>query len=39
MHPIYLFYMSMHPAGCVAEDRNIQIFIRFRALPDGRLNA
>ncbi|MFC1858723.1 hypothetical protein ACFL9U_11975 [Thermodesulfobacteriota bacterium] len=27
------------PPGCVAKARNIQIFLRFRALPDGRLNA
>jgi hypothetical protein len=24
---------------CVAKARNIRIFLRFRALPDGRLNA
>jgi hypothetical protein len=24
---------------CVAKAQNIQIFLRFRALPDGRLNA
>jgi hypothetical protein len=27
------------PSGCVAKTRNIQIFLRFRALPVGRLNA
>ncbi len=27
------------PLGCVAKTRNIQIFLRFRALPSGRLNA
>jgi methanogenic corrinoid protein MtbC1 len=27
------------PSGRVAKTRNIQIFLRFRALPGGRLNA
>ena len=27
------------PPGCVAKTRNIQIFLRFLALPAGRLNA
>jgi len=27
------------PPGCVAKARNILIFLRFRALPDSRLNA
>ena len=26
------------PPGCVAKARHIQIFLRFRALPAGRLN-
>jgi len=26
------------PSGCVAKTRNIQIFLRFRALPAGHLN-
>jgi hypothetical protein len=27
------------PSGCVAKTPNVQIFLRFRALPAGRLNA
>ncbi len=27
------------PSGCVAKARNIRIFLCFRALPNGRLNA
>jgi hypothetical protein len=35
----YHFGRRCIPSGCVAKSRNIQIFLRFCALPAGRLNA
>jgi len=35
----YHFGRRCIPSGCVAKSRNIQIFLRFYALPAGRLNA